>query len=171
MAEPSSTTPCVVCGRVPTREESIRRHVGMIVMQRIFKLKQPLCRDHGIEITNTYLRKTLIQGWWGFISFFLNILTVGNDLVVLFRYRGLGEPQPLAGGSGAGAGTGYSSGMTPAPTGPAPAPAPIAAPAPTVAAGWYPDPAGRFEHRWHDGQNWTANVATQGQQYQDPVPG
>ncbi len=166
MAEPSTTTPCVVCGRVPTRAESIRRHVGMIVMQRFVKLKQPLCREHGVEITNTYLRKTLIEGWWGFISFFLNFFTVGNDLVVLFRYRALGEPQPLVGGP------------APAPTpppAPAAAPATAAAPAPTpataAATGWYPDPSGRFEHRWHDGQNWTSTVATQGQQYDDPVPG
>ena len=161
MAEASTTTPCVVCGRVPTRAESIRRHVGMIVMQRFVKLRQPLCREHGVEVTNTYLRKTLIEGWWGFISFFLNFLTVGNDLVVLFRYRALDEPRPLVGGA------------PPLPHGPLaapPAPAPVA-PAPVTAAGWYPDPAGRFEHRWHDGQNWTANVATQGQQYQDPVPG
>lgn len=161
MAEPSMTTPCVVCGRVPTRTESIRRHVGMIVMQRFVKLKQPLCRDHGIEITNTYLRKTLIEGWWGFISFFLNFLTVGNDLVVLFRYRALGEHQQLAGVA------------APA-TAPIPAPAPAPAPSPppqAAAAGWYPDPSGRFEHRWHDGQTWTSTVATQGQQYHDPVPG
>lgn len=164
MAEPSTTTPCVVCGRVPTRTESVRRHVGMIVMQRFVKLKQPLCREHGVEISNTYLRKTLIEGWWGFISFFLNFFTVGNDLVVLFRYRALGEPQPLAGGIG------LAPAPAPPPT-PAPAPAPTPAPAPAAAAGWYPDPSGRFEHRWHDGQNWTSNVATQGQQYDDPVPG
>ncbi len=159
MAEPSTTTPCVVCGRVPTRAESVRRHVGMIVMQRFVKLKQPLCKEHGIEITNTYLRKTLIEGWWGFVSFFLNFFTVGNDLVVLFRYRALGEPQPLVGAAGL------------VPPAPAPAPAPAATPPPAAAAGWYPDPSGRFEHRWHDGQNWTSKVATQGQQHDDPLPG
>lgn len=168
MAETSTTTPCVVCGRVPTRAESIRRHVGMIVMQRFVKLKQPLCREHGIEISNTYLRKTLIEGWWGFVSFFLNFFTVGNDLVVLFRYRALGEPQPLGGGVGLGPAP------VPSPP-PAPPPAPTPAAAPPVAAaapaGWHPDPSGRFEHRWHDGQNWTSNVATRGQQYDDPIPG
>ncbi|MEZ5408520.1 MAG: DUF2510 domain-containing protein [Acidimicrobiales bacterium] len=161
---------------MPTRTESIRRHVGMIVMQRFVKLSQPLCRDHGIEITRTYLRKTLIEGWWGFISFFLNFFTVGNDLVVLSRYRGLGEPQPLAGGARpAPAEPPAPPTAAPAPAQfaptPAPAPAPAPSPAPAVAAGWYPDPSGRFEHRWHDGQTWTSTVATQGQQYHDPVPG
>lgn len=27
-----------------------------------------------------------------------------------------------------------------------------------VAAGWWPDPLGRFEVRYHDGHRWTANV-------------
>ena len=100
MAEPSMTTPCVVCGRVPTRTEPIRRRIGQIVMQRFVDLRQPLCRDHGLEVTRAYLGKTLIEGWWGFISFFGNFVTVGNDLVVLLRYRRLDEPQPLAGGPG-----------------------------------------------------------------------
>ncbi len=166
MAEPSTTTPCVVCGRAPTRSESIRRHVGIIVMQRFVKLQQPLCREHGIEITNTYLRKTMIEGWWGFISFFVNFGVVASDLVVLVRYRALDEPRDIGR-------------FLPPPTPPPPpaqgAAAPASGPAPapgaaTVAPGWYPDPSRRYEHRWHDGRAWTSTVATQGQQYHDPSP-
>jgi hypothetical protein len=61
---------------------------------------------------------------------------------------------------------------------PAPAyqPAPAAAPAyqpapaatPAVAAGWYADPAGRFELRYWDGGTWTEHVSRAGQQYTDP---
>ena len=36
-------------------------------------------------------------------------------------------------------------------------------------ANWYPDPAGRFEYRWWDGANWTANVSTRGQASVDPM--
>lgn len=35
-------------------------------------------------------------------------------------------------------------------------------------AGWYPDPHGRYDHRWFDGATWTATVATAGQQLTDP---
>lgn len=49
---------------------------------------------------------------------------------------------------------------------PAPAPAPAAAPA--VPAGWYADPAGRFELRYWDGSAWTEHVSRAGQQYTDP---
>ena len=34
--------------------------------------------------------------------------------------------------------------------------------APRAQAGWYPDPAGRHEHRFWDGGGWTINVADNG---------
>ncbi len=62
---------------------------------------------------------------------------------------------------------------TPTPT-PAAAPAaaaPAAAaptPTPSVPAGWYADPAGRFELRYWDGSTWTEHVSRAGQQFTDP---
>ena len=46
-----------------------------------------------------------------------------------------------------------------------PAPAPAAA---AVPAGWYADPAGRFELRYWDGGTWTEHVSRAGQQFTDP---
>jgi Protein of unknown function (DUF2510) len=43
-----------------------------------------------------------------------------------------------------------------------------AAPTPAVPAGWYADPAGRFELRYWDGGTWTEHVSRAGQQYTDP---
>jgi hypothetical protein len=40
--------------------------------------------------------------------------------------------------------------------------------APAVPAGWYADPAGRFELRYWDGSTWTEHVSRAGQQYTDP---
>lgn len=37
------------------------------------------------------------------------------------------------------------------------------------AAGWYPDPTGRFEHRYHNGTTWTADVAADGRRFVDPL--
>jgi Protein of unknown function (DUF2510) len=51
---------------------------------------------------------------------------------------------------------------------PAPAAAPAAAATPAVPAGWYADPAGRFELRYWDGGTWTEHVSRAGQQYTDP---
>ena len=39
---------------------------------------------------------------------------------------------------------------------------------PSYAPGWYPDPARRYEYRYHNGQRWTADVSVNGQRYVDP---
>ena len=41
-------------------------------------------------------------------------------------------------------------------------------PRPSVPAGWYADPAGRYELRYWDGSAWTEHVSRAGQQYTDP---
>ena len=46
-----------------------------------------------------------------------------------------------------------------------PQPAPSSTPA--VPAGWYADPAGRYELRYWDGTTWTEHVSRAGQQYTD----
>ena len=35
--------------------------------------------------------------------------------------------------------------------------------------GWHPDPTGRFEFRYYNGQRWTSDVAVHGQRYVDPA--
>ena len=35
--------------------------------------------------------------------------------------------------------------------------------------GWYPDPYGRFDHRWFDGERWTGDVANDGVRRVDPI--
>jgi uncharacterized protein YxjI len=42
---------------------------------------------------------------------------------------------------------------------------------PTTPAGWYPDPAGRHEHRYWDGAQWTDHVSSHGRQSVDPPTG
>ena len=39
----------------------------------------------------------------------------------------------------------------------------------TTPAGWYPDPTGTFHHRWWDGQQWTDQVSSNGQQSVSPL--
>jgi Protein of unknown function (DUF2510) len=58
--------------------------------------------------------------------------------------------------------------VAPAATVTPPVAAASVAPASTTPAGWYPDPSGRFEMRYWDGNGWTEHVARQGQQYTDP---
>jgi Protein of unknown function (DUF2510) len=42
-------------------------------------------------------------------------------------------------------------------------------PSPSLPAAWYPDPTGRHEQRYWDGQGWSPHVADQGAQSTDPV--
>lgn len=39
----------------------------------------------------------------------------------------------------------------------------------TSAPGWYPDPTGRHDHRYHNGLRWTGDVASNGRRYVDHV--
>lgn len=34
--------------------------------------------------------------------------------------------------------------------------------------GWYPDPLGRYDHRWFNGTSWTADVSSNGARHVDP---
>ncbi len=36
-------------------------------------------------------------------------------------------------------------------------------------SGWYPDPTGRFEYRYHNDEVWTADVASGGRRFVDPA--
>lgn len=47
-------------------------------------------------------------------------------------------------------------------------PEPAGSTTPQVPAGWYADPAGRYELRYWDGGQWTEHVARGGTQYTDP---
>lgn len=40
----------------------------------------------------------------------------------------------------------------------------------TTPPGWHPDPTGRYEHRYWDGQRWTAHVGSNGQQHVEEMP-
>ncbi|MCU1390342.1 MAG: hypothetical protein JWL72_3680 [Ilumatobacteraceae bacterium] len=58
-------------------------------------------------------------------------------------------------------------GQTAQPAAQAPAYQPAAAAAPAVPAGWYADPAGRYDLRYWDGGTWTEHVSRAGQQFTD----
>ena len=40
----------------------------------------------------------------------------------------------------------------------------------TPSVAWYPDPTGRYSHRWWDGETWTPRVYAGGTVVQDPAP-
>ena len=42
-------TTCQVCGRAPARQVVVRRHVGLLLMMRMFSVKPTLCREHAVD--------------------------------------------------------------------------------------------------------------------------
>jgi hypothetical protein len=36
-------------------------------------------------------------------------------------------------------------------------------------SGWFPDPLGRYDHRWFNGTSWTSDVSIDGQRFVDPL--
>jgi hypothetical protein len=87
---------CQVCGREPAEVFTIRRHVGMLIMQRFVKFQGPLCRDHGLEASKDFLNKTLVQGWWGIVSFFVNFYAVYTDLRAVQQAKRMSAPMAVA---------------------------------------------------------------------------
>ncbi|MFL5736883.1 MAG: hypothetical protein ACJ76P_06060 [Actinomycetota bacterium] len=83
---------CEVCGRGPAEWFAVRRHVGMLFAQRFVSAKVYMCRDHATEVIKSYLGKTLVHGWWGIISFFVNFVAIAQDLVALRNARKMPAP-------------------------------------------------------------------------------
>ena len=78
---------------------------------------------------------------------------------------------PLTASTPAAEPAGWAVAPEPAPAAMAPISTPAYQPAavatPAVPAGWYADPAGRFDLRYWDGGAWTEHVSRAGQQYTD----
>lgn len=89
--EPAATE-CESCGRTPARPIVVRRHVGLLVLQRFISVRVTACRPCGRALIRSYTAKTLWQGWWGAISFFFNFFVLGANANAARRLRAIGDP-------------------------------------------------------------------------------
>jgi hypothetical protein len=85
---------CQLCGDGPATRFVVRRHVGLVLMQKFYRVDVILCARHGREIASHFLNLTLVQGWWGVTSFFFNIAAVINDAMMLGRASRLAKTEP-----------------------------------------------------------------------------
>jgi hypothetical protein len=83
---------CIVCGRGPAVDLKIRSVVGIVIAFQWKHVKGRFCRDCGTASTRTVLNRTLLTGWWGFISFFFNWYAIAVDLGALQKLKGLPAP-------------------------------------------------------------------------------
>jgi hypothetical protein len=64
----------------------------MLILMRTYKYKGFLCRDHAVENATEWLKKTLVTGWWGFFSFFVNFFVIATDVVALQKAKKIPPP-------------------------------------------------------------------------------
>jgi hypothetical protein len=101
----------------------------------------------------TQLTTLSTQGWD-----VVNIVSTGEDLIAYLS-------RSLTASSETQASAGWASGRTEAAQ---VSTQTTARTTPAVPADWYPDPSGRYEHRYWDGSKWTDNVSRAGVMYKDP---
>lgn len=90
---------CRFCGCVPAAETTFRGHRGMIIMMSFLHMKGPFCRDCGLSVFRDMTAKTLIGGWWGYLSFAITPFTVLINLARRGKVANLAPPMPPPDGS------------------------------------------------------------------------
>jgi len=95
-APPPGTSICQSCfASAQTKYVEFYTNVGMLVIRRHSSVKGNLCKNCIDHYFWDMTIKTLILGWWGIISFFLNCVFVINNVL---RYIGtLGMRRPSSG--------------------------------------------------------------------------
>lgn len=83
---------CQVCEATPAIPIRLLGHQGMVLLYRQVSYRGTFCRDCGLSVFRTVMNRTLLVGWWGIISFFLNLYAILVNLAVWARLRGLTEP-------------------------------------------------------------------------------
>jgi hypothetical protein len=83
---------CQSCGRRPASRVTVRRHVGLFYLQRFVTVKAVACRACGRRLVRDFTLRTLVQGWWGLISFFFNWFVLAANAFAWLRLGRLNEP-------------------------------------------------------------------------------
>ncbi|MBD2900225.1 hypothetical protein amrb99_92260 [Actinomadura sp. RB99] len=92
-------TQCRFCGCVPAADTTFRGHRGMILIMSFLHTKGPFCRDCGLAVFRDMTAKTLIGGWWGYVSFAATPITVLINLTRHGKVASLAPPMPPPDGS------------------------------------------------------------------------
>jgi hypothetical protein len=85
---------CRNCGSVPAAAVGFRKIQGMVVLMRWQRYDGPFCRDCGLAFFRLATSRTLVQGWWGILAFFVTWVTLVENLGNRGKVAGLAAPQP-----------------------------------------------------------------------------
>jgi hypothetical protein len=87
------TEPCQSCGATPTAQVALRQETGKLLWRTRRLIEGRFCRDCGISLFRELQNRTLITGWWGLFSFFVNWATVARNVVAAQRLQSLLAPR------------------------------------------------------------------------------
>jgi hypothetical protein len=86
---------CDQCGARPATEATFRNVTGFILAFRVGTTKSEWCRDCGLAAGRALQNRTLLGGWWGFVSAACNVgVTLANGATL----RKVGRLAPPEGG-------------------------------------------------------------------------
>jgi hypothetical protein len=85
-------TGCLACGREPVAEVVLQSNTGMVFARRWAKVEGRFCRPCGLALYRKHMNHTLLAGWWGFISFFMNFGAIFKNVKAWRTLTSLSEP-------------------------------------------------------------------------------
>ncbi|MFC5665822.1 hypothetical protein ACFP3U_22910 [Kitasatospora misakiensis] len=85
---------CRFCGGFPAVETTVRGHQGIIIIMRFLKQPGPFCRTCGTAMVRDMSARTLVQGWWSYLSGIFTIVTLLRNLAAHNKIKDLPPPAP-----------------------------------------------------------------------------
>lgn len=85
---------CRYCGCVPAASVSYRAHRGLVLIMQFRKIEGPFCRSCGLEAFRRMTSDTMLEGWWGALSFFITPVILMRNAILRHRVANLDPPQP-----------------------------------------------------------------------------
>ncbi|MFJ9946382.1 hypothetical protein [Kitasatospora sp. NPDC091207] len=85
---------CRFCGGFPAVETTVRGHQGIIIIMRFLKQPGPFCRTCGTAVVRDMSARTLVQGWWGYLSSIITPITLLRNLAAHNKIKDLPPPVP-----------------------------------------------------------------------------
>ncbi len=85
---------CRFCGGFPAVETTVRGHQGIIIIMRFLKQPGPFCRTCGTAMVRDMSARTLVQGWWSYLSGIFTVVTLLRNLAAHNKIKDLPPPAP-----------------------------------------------------------------------------
>jgi hypothetical protein len=83
---------CEICGGTPSKKVSFVQFIGMFVAFQQSRYSHEVCQSCGLALGRKVQNRTLLTGWWGFVSFFANLYAILHNGIRLLQLGRLAAP-------------------------------------------------------------------------------